>query len=134
MSLRVADECIGCGGCDYACPIDALAKTDDFLGRFAIDPFRCDDCGRCVDKCPVDAIVADEDWPVCRGRGCPLRSRRLADHACAVWTRRCPTCGDTLWQAPGTTAWACPRCDLGLRVMCPKIHRLEHALVGAGGG
>src|SRR5881275_2971879 len=78
MSLKVvADECIGCGGCEYACPSGALAKTDSFLGLFAIDSFRCDDCQLCIPKCPVDAIVADPEWPVCFGHGCPLSSTRL---------------------------------------------------------
>lgn len=134
MSFRVADTCIGCGGCDYACPTGALTKSDDFLGRFEVDPFGCDDCGRCVAKCPVDAIVVDEGWPVCEGRGCPLNSRRLAGFACANWTRRCPACGGTLWQAPGSKTWTCPRCDLGLRVLCPKTHHLGEAPLGAGAG
>ena len=77
MSFRVLEDvCIGCGACDYSCPTDALSKTDTFLGLFVIDPFTCDDCGICVDKCPVLAIEPDPAWPVCRGHGCPLTSKR----------------------------------------------------------
>src|SRR5579875_3699768 len=79
LSLRVVEEaCIGCGGCEYACPTGALTKADSFLGLFEIDPFLCDDCHLCVPKCPVDAIVADPEWPSCYGHGCPLSSARLA--------------------------------------------------------
>lgn len=128
MSLRVLDDaCIGCGGCEYACPRGALTKTDSFLGLFAIDPYTCDDCGLCVPKCPVDAIVADPDWPTCFGHGCPLSSHRLAGTECSVWLARCPTCGGPLWRAPGAE-WGCPRCDGGRPVGCPKVRHL----VGAG--
>ena len=90
MSLKVVEDlCIGCGGCEYACPAGALTKTDSFLGLFEIDPFLCNDCGECVPKCPVFAIVADPEWPVCRGHGCPLTSERLAGVECAEWQQRC---------------------------------------------
>jgi NAD-dependent dihydropyrimidine dehydrogenase PreA subunit len=126
VSLRVIeDECIGCGGCEYACPTGALAKTDSFLGLFAIDPYRCDDCELCVPKCPVDAIVVDTDWPVCHGRGCPLSSHRLADVECNIWQASCPACGGPLWRAGGTEVWHCPRCDDGRAVGCPKVRHLE---------
>jgi len=121
----VAAACIGCGGCEYACPNGSLHKTDSFLGLFAIDPFSCDDCGRCVPKCPLDAIVVDPAWAVCHGRGCPLHSRRLADVECAVWQQRCPSCGATLWRTDGGS-WRCSRCDLGLRVACPRVVQLSH--------
>lgn len=125
MSLQVlADLCIGCGACEFACPPGALSKTDTYLGLFVIDPYTCDDCGLCVDKCPVFAIVPDPDWPVCHGKGCPLTSRRLADHECAVWLQRCPTCGTTLWRE-GSGDWTCPRCAAGRRVSCPKTRHLE---------
>src|SRR5437773_1840341 len=85
MSLKVlADECIGCGGCEYACPTGALTKTDSFLGLFAIDAYTCDDCGQCVPKCPVDAIVVDPEWPTCYGHGCPLSSTRLQGVQCNI--------------------------------------------------
>jgi len=101
MSLQVLEDlCIGCGACDFSCPTGALAKTDSFLGLFAIDPYTCDDCGRCVDKCPVGAIVPDPSWPVCEAKGCPLTSTRLSEFTCAYWQQRCSQCGSTLWQTP----------------------------------
>lgn len=123
MSHQVLEDvCIGCGACDFSCPTNALTKTDSFLGLFAIDPLTCDDCGVCVDKCPVLAIVPDPEWPVCHGRGCPLTSARLSGVHCAVWQQRCPSCGATLWQAPGSDEWRCSHCDDGRRVQCPRVH------------
>lgn len=124
MSLRVLeDECIGCGACDFSCPTGALTKTDSFLGLFEIDPFTCDDCGICTGKCPVAAIVPDPAWPVCHGRGCPMGSKRLADFDCAIWQQRCSTCRATLWYTPDGE-WVCPRCDLRMKVACPRVHHL----------
>ncbi|MEZ5216974.1 MAG: 4Fe-4S binding protein [Ilumatobacteraceae bacterium] len=125
MSYRVAqDLCIGCGACDFSCHADALRKTDAFLGLFEIDPLTCDDCGVCVAKCPEEAIVPDPEWPVCRGHGCPLSSRRLSATVCAVWQRRCPTCGYTTWSTDGET-WSCPKCDEGRKVSCPRSHLVD---------
>lgn len=123
--LVLEDACIGCGGCEYACPEGALAKTDSYLGLFVINPLTCNDCGDCVPKCPVDAIVVDPDWAVCEGRGCPLGSARLGGVTCTVWTRRCASCGTTLWQAEGAVEATCPRCDEGRSVACPRTRRLD---------
>ena len=125
MSHKVLDDvCIGCGGCEYACATGALTKTDSFLGLFVIDPFTCNDCGDCVTKCPESAIIIDPEWAVCGDRGCPLSSKRLADVDCAYWQERCPTCGATMWRADDG-AWACSRCDLQMKVACPRTTKLE---------
>lgn len=127
MSFKVIEDlCIGCGACEFACPTGALTKTDSYLGLFAIDPYTCDDCTLCVDKCPPLAIVPDPEWPVCHGRGCPLTAARLSDIECALWQDRCPECGTTLWVRDGE--WSCPRCGLGLRVLCPKTRYLDETV------
>jgi NAD-dependent dihydropyrimidine dehydrogenase PreA subunit len=126
MSFKVLeDSCIGCGGCEFACPTGALTKTDSYLGLFTIDPFLCDDCQECVPKCPVFAIVADEAWPACRGHGCPLTSTRLESFECAVWQERCPNCGTTQWRVGPEGAWSCPRCSLTMKVRCPRTRFLD---------
>lgn len=125
MSHKVVEEvCIGCGGCEYACPTGALRKTDSFLGLFVINPLTCNDCGECVDKCPTDAIMPDPDWVECNNTGCPLTSKRLADIECSVWQDRCPECKTTLWRS-AEGDWECPRCGMGRKVQCPRTHRLD---------
>ncbi|MCP3937514.1 MAG: 4Fe-4S dicluster domain-containing protein [Actinomycetia bacterium] len=125
MSHKVLDSaCIGCGGCDYACPTGALYKTDSFLGLFEIDPYRCDDCLDCIPLCPEIAIVPDPEWVVCHGRGCPLSSERLKMVQCNVFQAQCPTCEGPLWKAEGDD-WTCPRCDDGRKVGCPKVRMFE---------
>lgn len=125
MSFKViADACIGCGACDFTCPTGALAKTDSFLGLFEINPYTCDDCALCVPKCPVAAIEPDPAWAVCHGHGCPLSSQRLAGVECAIWQHRCPNCGATEWRRSGTDPWQCSRCDMQMRVQCPRARQL----------
>lgn len=125
MSLKVVEECLGCGVCEIACPPGAIRQSDDFRVAYVIDPLACNDCGACLPVCPVDAIVEDTEFAVCRGRGCPLTSKRLGGWSCSEGAARCGACGAMLWRRPGEDVFACPRCDGAMRVACPKVRRLD---------
>jgi ferredoxin len=53
MAHKITDDCINCGACESACPVDAIAEMD---GKRKIDPATCIDCGACKSTCPVDSI------------------------------------------------------------------------------
>jgi NAD-dependent dihydropyrimidine dehydrogenase PreA subunit len=50
-----AEECVGCGACEDACPNGAI-KVEDI----AVVSADCVDCGACVDECPNSAITVDK--------------------------------------------------------------------------
>lgn len=135
MSLTILPEvCIGCGACDFGCPTDAIHPPDQSAGpAFWIETNRCNDCGWCATVCPVDCILPDPDTIVCRGRGCPVADDGhgpVAGWTCSLQVERCATCGDPLWSATPDEPAACARCDLGLRVGCPKTLLLRKGRAG----
>ena len=56
MAYRITDDCISCGACAGACPVEAISEGD---GKYVIDADTCIECGACADACPVDAPKAE---------------------------------------------------------------------------
>ncbi|MEA3338760.1 MAG: 4Fe-4S binding protein [Chloroflexota bacterium] len=60
MAMKITDECIACGSCEFECPVDAISEGDEI---YEIDPDVCIECEgyfdtqQCVEVCPSDAIV-----------------------------------------------------------------------------
>ncbi len=51
------EKCIGCGACQGACPVGAIAPDEN--GKMVIDPEKCISCGTCAAICPVGAIAGE---------------------------------------------------------------------------
>jgi NAD-dependent dihydropyrimidine dehydrogenase PreA subunit len=56
MAHKINDDCINCGACEPACPVNAISEKDE---KRVIDEATCVDCGACVGTCPVNAIIAE---------------------------------------------------------------------------
>ena len=127
MAYSVAESCIGCGACEFACEREAISQFDGYPVAYRVDPLLCDDCGGCVRVCPVDALSPDPAWATCHGRGCPLSSTRYLGWECSVGQERCSTCGSMMWRPPNGD-WSCSRCRLGEKgrgASCPKVRKSE---------
>lgn len=131
MSLKVLEECLGCGACEIPCEPGAITQGTDFQIAYVVDPLLCNDCGECIPVCPVEALVEDGEWAVCMARGCPLTASRLAGWECTQGRGDqggvCPQCHAFLWRPVGEDddAWRCPRCDDHMKVICPKVRKSE---------
>lgn len=52
MAYVINDECVNCGACAGACPVEAISEGD---GKMEINPETCIECGSCAAVCPVGA-------------------------------------------------------------------------------
>lgn len=57
MPFLITSECVVCGACQVACPVDAIVEADD---AFVITE-ECIECGACLGVCAVGAIVEMEE-------------------------------------------------------------------------
>jgi ferredoxin len=53
MAHVITDDCVCCGSCIDACPVEAISEGDS---KYVIDADKCVDCGACVGECPSEAI------------------------------------------------------------------------------
>ncbi|MBO5780517.1 MAG: 4Fe-4S binding protein [Muribaculaceae bacterium] len=56
MAYVITDNCVACGTCQGACPVDAISEGD----IYKIDPDTCIECGSCAEVCPSEAIIPGE--------------------------------------------------------------------------
>lgn len=54
MAHVISDECISCGACAAACPVEAISEG---TGKFEVNADVCVDCGACEGACPTGAIT-----------------------------------------------------------------------------
>jgi len=52
MAYQINDNCIKCGACAAACPVDCISEGDE---KYIIDKDICIECGSCAGVCPVEA-------------------------------------------------------------------------------
>jgi len=52
MAFKISDDCVACGACVEACPMDAIVEAD---GKYEIVEDKCISCGACAEACPIGA-------------------------------------------------------------------------------
>ncbi len=54
----VGNECVACGCCAAACPLNAIHVTWGIIAQ--VDEERCVGCGKCAKACPAAVITIME--------------------------------------------------------------------------
>ena len=57
MAYVITDDCLACGSCADACPVEAISAGDE---KYVIDADKCVECGSCESTCPVSAIKQED--------------------------------------------------------------------------
>lgn len=52
MAYKISDQCIKCGCCAGACPMQCISEGET---QYEIDEEKCIECGTCASVCPVGA-------------------------------------------------------------------------------
>lgn len=55
MTVKITEECMGCGSCETVCPFGAIGMQS---GKAMISGI-CMQCGACIDICSVGAILRE---------------------------------------------------------------------------
>ena len=56
MAYVINDNCVACGTCAAACPVEAISEGE----KYSINPDLCTECGTCASVCPQEAISLAE--------------------------------------------------------------------------